>query len=82
MNVPPCTECDRPLLLSNSSLMCVWRHCPAYGQDQSEDYPAEQHTHVQATEHTTTEAARHTPTPAVAEVARRGRARATAEEAR
>ena len=41
MSAPACSECGRPLLLSNSALMCCWRHCPAYGQDVSEDNPAQ-----------------------------------------
>lgn len=27
-----CTECGRPLLHSNDTLICCYRHCGAYGQ--------------------------------------------------
>jgi hypothetical protein len=34
-----CAECGRPLLLSDGAEMCCYRHCPAYGQDQSDNEP-------------------------------------------
>jgi hypothetical protein len=36
-NTGICSECGRPLLISNGSVMCCYRHCPVYGHDVSED---------------------------------------------
>ena len=37
MTAPNCSECGRTLCISDSRLMCVWRHCPEYARPVNDD---------------------------------------------
>lgn len=38
-----CSDCRRPLLLSNGAEICAWTPCPIYGRDQADEEPKRPH---------------------------------------